>query len=188
MKIAWFVSAGSPVKRSSTSNTTAVWWQRRTIPTKALYDVSQLMSLCDYFWCKINCQWRNFHPPCFRTTPASLNLRSRLLLSTMSSTYQVWVNKLSHGSNCTKSHKLGAVNHLVLGELQRGRGSGSYFGKMYIWLFPVCWSAHSMMKKPWLMLWPGSTQCPSPSKSCLTLCTTRKEFTAGQLLNKHLSI
>lgn len=37
------------------------------------------------------------------------------------------------------------------------------------------------MKKPWLMLWPGSTQCPSPSRSCLTSCTTRREFTPGEL-------
>lgn len=39
----------------------------------------------------------------------------------------------------------------------------------------------STMKRPWLMLLPGSTLCPSALKSRLILCTTKKEFTQGEL-------
>ncbi|KAM8893657.1 WD repeat-containing protein 76 [Spinachia spinachia] len=34
-----------------------------------------------------------------------------------------------------------------------------------------------MMKRPWLILWPGSTLCPLPLRSLLILCTTEKVFT-----------
>lgn len=90
--------------------------------------------------------------------------------------------KLSHASNRLKGHEKSQLTVSFWVNSKEEEPSGSFLAKFtFDCLIPVRWSVRSMMKKPWLMLWPGSTRCPSPSRSCLTSCTTRREFTPGEL-------